>query len=235
MQTGDKIVSSATLADKFVLFGSYDGSVYCLRRSNGRRKWVYTTQAPIHGTPAVTPYGVLVAGCDGKLHVLNTATGHQTASYAIGTNVAASPGVVGPIAFIATIKAEYTAIDLPHKKILWREGEREDGAGCYASPSFDGGLVLFGSRSRRVFAVDARTGVARWTFRTRESVDSSPVVAAGVAVFGADDGFVYAIRARDGLKLDAVRLGGKISAAPAISTGLILIGGQDGVLHALHG
>ncbi|MDR3689134.1 MAG: PQQ-binding-like beta-propeller repeat protein, partial [Fimbriimonas sp.] len=83
------------------------------------------------------------------------------------------------------------------------------------------------------FAVDSRTGVGKWTFRTKEAVDSAPVVAGKVAFFGCDDGFFYAVRASDGKLLDSVRLGSKLTAAPSVVNGLILIGSEDGVLHAL--
>ncbi|MDR3689716.1 MAG: PQQ-binding-like beta-propeller repeat protein, partial [Fimbriimonas sp.] len=196
-QTGDKIVSSGSILGDAVVFGSYDGRATCLLRSNGHRKWVYTTQAPIHGTPAVTPYGVVVAGCDGHAHLLRTTNGKQIAAFAIGTNVAASPAVMGTMVYVASISAQYTAIDLMHRKIVWKEAEREEGAACHAGASFADGLVMFGSRSRRVFAVDSRTGVGKWTFRTKEAVDSAPVVAGKVAFFGCDDGFFYAVRASD--------------------------------------
>ena len=233
IQTGDKIVSSGAVSGDDIVFGSYDESVYCVRRSDGRRRWTFTTQAQVHGTPAITPYGIVVAGCDGKLRLLRKTTGRQIASFPVGQNVAVSPAVHGQLAAIATIGAAYSMVDLARRKVLWHEAEREEGAGCYASPVFDSGLVLFGSRSRRLFAVDERTGRARWTFRTKETVDSAPVLAAGVALFGCDDGYLYAVRARDGAKLGALRLGGKLTAAPAIGGGLLMIGGEDGNLHAL--
>lgn len=61
------------------------------------------------------------------------------------------------------------------------------------------GLVFFGSSvDDCVHALDAQTGVARWTFPTEGPVRVAPAVVEGRVYFGSDDGFAYCVEAATG-------------------------------------
>jgi hypothetical protein len=68
----------------------------------------------------------------------------------------------------------------------------------WSSPAVAGTIVYFGAGSGRVHAVDKRTGVERWAFRTGSSVYSSPAISGEYVVVGSADGSVYALRANEG-------------------------------------
>jgi len=54
------------------------------------------------------------------------------------------------------------------------------------------------SDAHAVYAIDAETGKAAWSFTAGGRVDSPPTIAEGLAVFGCRDGHVYCFRASDG-------------------------------------
>ena len=61
------------------------------------------------------------------------------------------------------------------------------------------GIVYIGSRDNKVYAIDAATGIKKWSYTTGDDV-SSPIVANGVVYVGSDDNNLYAIDATTGIK-----------------------------------
>ncbi len=71
-----------------------------------------------------------------------------------------------------------------------------------------GQIVYFGSSSdNKVYALDAVTGLERWSFFTGGPVRLAPVVWKDRIFFGSDDGFVYCLKADNGKLLWKVRGG----------------------------
>lgn len=67
-----------------------------------------------------------------------------------------------------------------------------------------------------------------WTFKTGESVESSPVIAHGKVIFGCRDGNVYALRLRDGKLLWKFASGCAVESPPLIAGDKIYIGNLAG-------
>lgn len=71
--------------------------------------------------------------------------------------------------------------------------------GRLTAPVVAEGIVLVaGTETHRVFALEAATGRLRWTFVAGARIDSPPTIWQGRAIFGAADGWVYCLRLCDG-------------------------------------
>ena len=92
--------------------------------------------------------------------------------------------------------------------------------------------VVVGCRDKRLHCLDRKSGKRLWAFRTRGSVDSSPVVADGKVVVGSNDGNLYIVSLADGKKLWSYEIGEPIIAAPALANGVVIIGAEDGRVYA---
>jgi len=98
-----------------------------------------------------------------------------------------------------------------------------------------GDTVYFGSAvDNGIHAVDARTGVQRWTFFTEGPVRLAPTVADGRVYAGSDDGLVYCVEAKDGRLVWSARPGagstrilgaGRMSSLWPVRTGVLVDGG----------
>jgi outer membrane protein assembly factor BamB len=62
-----------------------------------------------------------------------------------------------------------------------------------SSPAVAGSLVYVGSLGGRLYALDLRTGEARWDLDLGAPVHASPAVASGRLYLGTADGTVYAV------------------------------------------
>ena len=107
--------------------------------------------------------------------------------------VNASPAVWDGVAVVPMDNGAVQGLEaLQSGKVLWTF---ETGKANRSSPAIaaKSGLVYFGSRDGRLYALDAKTGAKAWEFATAGPVDSSPWPAAGVIYVGSDDGCLYAL------------------------------------------
>lgn len=117
-----------------------------------------------------------------------------------------------------------TAAQIPGLKLRWAFGFPH-GVSAYAQPSVVGGTVFVGSDIGYVYALDARTGCAYWSFQAKGAV--RPAVSVGpiahgrhAAYFGDAKANVYAVEAETGTLLWTTHVDGHFSAritgAPAL-------------------
>ncbi|MFK7788813.1 MAG: PQQ-binding-like beta-propeller repeat protein, partial [Phycisphaeraceae bacterium] len=91
---------------------------------------------------------------------------------------------------------------------------------------------LIGSRGRRVYAVNRKTGEKLWDIRTRGGVEGAPVIAKSRAIFGSAGGRLSIIEMKDGSTVWENDLGGAMNVSPAVTDKLIVVGSEDGSIYA---
>lgn len=241
-KTGGQIISSANHIDNRIVFGSYDGSVYCLA-PDGKLVWKCETQDRVHGTPGVVGKHVfengawkdeafcLAAGCDESMHVINADDGKQVRGIDMGSVSGASAAVRGDRVYVGTYGNQVVAINWVSGEVVWTY-ENEDRQFPYmSSAAVTDELVIVGGRDKRVRALDVKDGKQRWEFATRSRVDSSPVVAGGSVFVGSSDGNLYRLAVKDGGELWRFEAASPITGSPAIADDRLVIGTVDGALY----
>ena len=210
-----------------VLIGSYDNKLYCLDAATGKKHWEYETANYVNGAVATFDNQVVFGGCDGTLYVLDIASGKEVKKIEvgayIGNNVAADKGV----AYLAHYGNRVAAFSFGDGAKLWEFGERE--FPYYAAPAVNAKWVVAGGRDKRIYGLDRATGEAKWQFRTRGDVDSSPVICADSHVIaGSNDGYFYALDLSKGEEVWRYEVGAPVKTAPAVAGDFVLIGADDG-------
>ena len=71
----DAVLTAIAVQNGNVTFGSRDGSVYCLRATDGKRNWQTGLGNPVVSSPAVTPDTVYAATKNGNIYALSTDDG----------------------------------------------------------------------------------------------------------------------------------------------------------------
>ena len=56
-----------------------------------------------------------------------------------------------------------------------------------------GGRVYVGSKDKRLYVLDLKTGQKRWEFRTAGKITAAPAIGRGVLVVGDESGLVYCL------------------------------------------
>jgi outer membrane protein assembly factor BamB len=99
------------------------------------------------------------------------------------------------------------------------------------APAVIDGLVFVGSTDGTLHAIDATTGVERWTYAAGHSITGSPIVVDGV-VYAATgqsqtllDDMLFALDERTGERLWTFPIDGALNTSPAFADGLVYVVG----------
>ena len=74
-----------------------------------------------------------------------------------------------------------------------------------SEPVYVAGRIIVGSRSKKVWCLDAASGERLWEFETFGPVESTAAVSKGVVYIGDDAGYLYALDLKTGAKLWSYR------------------------------
>jgi outer membrane protein assembly factor BamB len=204
-KAGGEIWSSPSVADNVVYFGSNNGIIYALRATTGKLLWQFRT----------------------------------------GDSVMAQPTLDGPFLYILSDDGYLYKLDRRSGSLIWRFDTHGGAARKLSninSSNYDyltsaatvfGGTVYIGSADKRLYALDAQTGLEKWHFQTQGIVRSTPAVADGQVFIGSYDHNVYAVEANTGelrWKYDALKA---VVSSPLVFKGTVYIGSRCSNLFAL--
>jgi outer membrane protein assembly factor BamB len=198
----------------------------------GTVKWVFSTEGPIHSSPAVVDGVVYIGSRDGKLYALDTATGTKLWEYETDSWVDSSPAVANGVVYFGSNDGNLYALDAHSGEKLW---EFKAGQGVTSSPAVADGIVYIGARNHKLHAVDTTTGKELWSYDTNGFVTSSPAVADGIVYVGSNDGSFYALHAQSGRFRLYYKTYDPIISSPAVSDETVYFTNSDGALYAIDG
>ena len=224
-----------------MLFGSYDGFLYCLNRENGELVWKFETEGYVHGTPGIwtqsanetgnTQNFAIVTGCDSYLRVLNINDGTQVRQVNLGAYVGASAAVSGNHVYCGTYGSEILGVNLDTGEIAWRYRHPKRRFPFFASAALTEDMVVIGGRDKMVHALSPETGEPLWTYTTKSRIESSVVIVGKRAFFGTTRGVFIALDVSTGESVWEFATGSSIVASPSVADGKIYIGTEDGILY----
>ena len=235
-ETADQVLAAPNWAkdpasdDLWVLAGSYDGSVHCVRAKNGKPVWKYSTDNFVNGSPAIAGKKVIFGGCDTYLYVLELATGKALESIEADAYIISSVAVRDEIGYLGHYDNAVIAFSTISGDILWKYKKKS--FAYHSSCAVAEKKLYIGGRDKSMHAIDRKSGEGLWTFKTRGQVDSSPVLCDGKVLFGSIDGNFYSLDAETGEEVWSYDVGAGIIASPAVASGMVFIGDEKGNLFA---
>lgn len=191
--------------------------------------WEYQTPGFISASPALLHGQVYAPSGDGKLYVLNAATGKLRWSLGVGAAINSSPAISGTSIYFGADDGAVYALDTSGSK-RWRAQTNDK---VLAAPAVVGGTVYAASNDGKVYALDAASGNQRWATQTGGALRSSPAISGTTLYAGAGDGGLYALNATTGAILWAAPMGGAVNSSPAIGGGMVYAGSDGGSIYAL--
>ncbi|GAB3894222.1 outer membrane protein assembly factor BamB family protein [Spirosoma agri] len=154
-------------------------------------------------------------------------TYNLNALYAFGTDVYSLP-----------LEANTTYYYRGYATTVAVNGKTETGLGevkTFKTAALSNSLVIFGSKDKKVYALNATTGAKQWDFITNgggvgglDAVNSSATFANGTVFVGDFAGYLYAIDAQTGArKWGRLSSGNRFESSPVIGNGLLYIGSNE--------
>jgi outer membrane protein assembly factor BamB len=214
-----------------VLFGSQDAKLYCLNADSGQLVWKFAIGDQIRCMPTVVGDRSFVAGCDSTLHIIDLTEGKEAAKVPIESPTGVTPAVLGDNVYFGTEGGVVFAIHWKDAKVTWKADDKGSSQPYRSSPAVQDGIVVVGSRSRRVEALDPKTGHELWTFATKQRIDSSPVIVGQRVFVGAADGRLYGLDLKDGHQVWEHQATGGFTGSPAVADGKLVIATDRGVVY----
>lgn len=222
-----------------VLVGSQDASLSCLKLADGKLLWKHSIADQIRCSPTVARSAegerVFLAGCDGKLHVIDAQSGEEKAAVPIDGPTGTTPATRGDRVFFGTEGGGFFAIDFVEADVAWRGQATVNGQSYRSSAAIAGDLVIVGSRGKAVEAFSCSDGGKKWRHPMRGKVDASPIVATieggqTVAIVADSAGKIVVLDAATGETAWEFDAGGGFSAGAAAAAGHVVIASDDGTV-----
>ncbi|HVV51331.1 MAG TPA: PQQ-binding-like beta-propeller repeat protein, partial [Polyangia bacterium] len=188
--TAARALASPVVAEGYVASADLDGTVNVLHADSGRLVWSAPAGAPVQGTPAIARGRLFVPTLGNKVGAYALATGAPLWTADLGGMTISSPAPLGGDVVLAAGFPQHAVVRLDGATgaVVWRSPAVIDQPGN-SSPAVGGGLVVVGSNGGKLFAFDAATGAARWSYQGDGVVHlASPLITGGrVYLAGGDD------------------------------------------------
>lgn len=232
--TDAEITAGCNFHGDNVLVGSHDAKLYCLT-ADGKKVWDFAIDGPVNGSPAVIGDTAFVAGCDSTFHAVDCKTGKSPWNLALSGQAAATAAVDGGFAYFGTMTNEVVAVDLAARKMGWQFAPTRRAQPFYSSAAVTESLIVAGSRDKKVYALDRKTGKEVWSLTTEGMVDASPVVVGQRVYVGclSNGGEFYVLDLKTGKKLQVLELDSAVSGSVAVAGDRLLVGTEKGTVYCL--
>jgi outer membrane protein assembly factor BamB len=233
---GPTILPAADGTPARLLVGSQDASLACLALADGAVTWKHSIADQIRCSPTVVEGHVLIAGCDGKLHVIDAATGTETAAVPIDGPTGTTPAAADGRVYFGTEGGTFFGIDLRAGAVAWKMAPAVNGQAYRSSAAIADGVVIVGTRGKAVETFALADGARGWRRGMRGRVDASPIVlplaeGGGLAAVVADAaGRIAVLDAATGEPAWEFDAGGGFSAGAAAAAGRVVLASDDGVV-----
>jgi outer membrane protein assembly factor BamB len=234
---GPTIVEAGTDGDEARIFvGSQDASLACLNLADGRLLWKHSIADQIRCSPTVANGRVFIAGCDGKLHVIDAATGTEAAAVPIDGPTGTTPAAAADHVYFGTEGGTFFGIDVRGAAVAWKRTPAANAQAYRSSAALADGLAIVGSRGKAVETFAVGDGARGWRRAMRGKVDAAPVIvpnATGTGSFAlvADmAGRIAALDAATGEPAWEFDAGGGFSAGAAVAAGRVVLASDNGTV-----
>ncbi len=214
--TDGAVVSSPSVANGRVYFGSHDKNIYALDARTGDFIWKFTTGTRIKSSPAVVDGRVYIGPDDGNIYCLDASTGSliwsQNAGGFIETNFAAaaalrsSPTVVEGKVYVGSLDTNLYCLDADDGNVDWTH--KTEGYITSSPAVVDGAVYVISQEpdSGALYKLNAVNGSLVWkrelpyqqVLMGGTDIHVSPTVADGMVFAASNTKEYYGINAATG-------------------------------------
>jgi outer membrane protein assembly factor BamB len=196
----DFYLSSPTVWDGKVYFGSGDGNVYALDAATGKLVWNYKTGDVVHASPAIAEGTVFIGSWDSYFYALDAATGKLKWRFKTGEDadihnqvgIQSSAVVADGVVYFGCRDSNLYALDAKSGDKKWIFNNK--GSWVIGTPIVKDGRLYFTTSDTGLFyGVDAKTGATIFSLKFLWPLFSSPAIAGNTLYLGSHQGKFMAI------------------------------------------
>lgn len=199
-------LSSPSVWNGAVYFGSGDGNVYAVDAATGALKWKFKTGDVVHASPAIADGTVFIGSWDSNFYALDAATGAEKWRFKTGEDpenhnqqgIQSSAAVADGMVYFGCRDAHLYAVDEKTGEKKWAFATK--GSWVLNSPAVSKGKVYFAtSDTGLLYAADAKTGAIEYAVSFNGwPVYSSPAIAGDMLYVGSTEGTLSGVHLPSG-------------------------------------
>jgi len=197
----DCFLSSPTVVDGTVYFGSGDGNVYSLDEATGALNWKFKTGDVVHASPAIANGVLYVGSWDTYFYALDAKSGQVLWKFKTGedpdihnqTGIQSSAAVADDTVYFGCRDSNFYALDAKTGAKKWQFDNK--GSWVVGSPAVRDGKVFFGTSDTSLFyEFDGASGSPVFSMEFHKwPLFSSPSIAGDRLYIGSNEGKLYSI------------------------------------------
>jgi len=239
------IRGSPMVMDSLLYIGSLDDTLYCLRTSNGTKKWKTYLSGDIYSSTSVYNNTVYAGSYSDTLYALNGTDGTILRRYKTCGDLAApafltwTTGLlcIGTYASATPGSDTMYVINSSNFTPYWKFADSGNLARVWTSCfSLDDQKLYFGSDNDNLYCMNLSTQTSLYKYNTGSDVLSSPLAWNAVVYFGSNSGGFYGLddSAQKPRPKWPFFTNGTVISSPAISltSNLVAVGSSDGHVYA---
>ncbi len=196
----DVYLSSPSVWNGMVYFGSGDGNVYALNALSGAMQWKFQTGDVVHASPSIAAGKLYIGSWDSYFYALDANTGKQVWRFKTGEDpkihnqvgIQSSATIVHGVVYFGCRDSNLYALDAATGQERWSFSNH--GSWVITSPVVKDGKVYFATSDSALFhALDAKTGAALYSIKFQWPIFGSPAIAGNTLYLPEQNGKLTAI------------------------------------------
>ncbi len=228
------IYAGANFYGDWVLATSSIGSLFALKFDSGEQVWSYSIDQELRCGPTVAGEYTFLGGCDSFLHTLNVKTGKPHRDpIPIYSETGSTPAVEDGLVYLPTHGGSIYAFKVGEEKPVWEYRNKKFATEFENSVAVKDGIVVATSRnlrSRRVFAIDAKTGEEKWDHVLPKPSNASPIIAGSNVIVATADGRIVRLELSSGKQLWTTEVKHGFIGSPTVAAGKLFVANDHGTI-----
>jgi outer membrane protein assembly factor BamB len=234
---GASLLTTPAVGAGRVYFEATDNNVYCVDAARGQLKWKFPRPDGSLGysAPVFLEDSVYVCG-ETTAYRLNASDGKEVWKSYIGGKSLSTLETGGGRLYLGGDGVGLVALSPTNGSVLWSFTGKYPGD-WFGTPLYAGGVVYVSTYNRMVYAVDATTGKAKWSYQVLGSALSRPAIDVKRQTLYVTSGTyrdnptLTAINIRTGKKAWDYKLG-HATGSPVVAGDRLYVGSNAGFLFA---
>ncbi len=193
--------------------------------------WKQRLNSVIPDHPLAFEGNIIAPLRNGNLTILSLERREMLAMDRIGPAMAHTPSIHLPFLYAGFNLGNHTlmALNLRNAEQEYRRRYGE----VLTAPIYWERKLYFGTRTKRMYCVNAGSGDSVWSFPARAAIHASPAVRNPLVVFADIKGYVYGLDVSSGIPFWERRLNGAVFSHPVLDDSTVYVGTVMGTLYAL--
>ena len=225
----DSVESTPFFYKDAVYFGSDDGHLYGLNKSNGKEILNKKLEGELKSSPIVVGDDIYIGSTNGKLYSIGTDK-DKNWDFTTGDEILSSPGYVNESVIFGSSDGNLYCINKSNGDLNWKVDLNNK---VLSSPTIDehDNSVYIGSDEGNMTCLDIRDGTVKWSFKPGDKIRTTAALKDNLIAFGSNNGNFYVLNKYTGREEFTYNPGTILFNSPITSSAVIngnsLIFGDD--------